>query len=288
MENQTYLEVIKKRENEEEFKDLTKQIEEQRKRGNYTECIHVNGDGWNIYERVYENFVLSKETWMHGCHTLHRDDDKPASIIYGPYSYSYCYCRYGEYYRKPVVGSEGVIDLPTHISFNLDGSISSEMWRGRKINNDHPSEIAYYKSKDPTSKYGPIYFKKWFDLDETKKINIDIPVEIRYFENGKIESMIKYWNETNYKLEHSIEYYENGNKKCELWYKQNPGYISFYRNDDLPHVVEYYENGNKKTESWIGYENCCKPNCKCASNINFLHKKINYNEDGNVIDVITN
>jgi antitoxin component YwqK of YwqJK toxin-antitoxin module len=46
-------------------------------------------------------------------------------------------------------------------------------------------------------------------------------------------------------VEHKVEYYDNGTKDYECWFKGN----SLHR-EDGPALISYYDNGNKDYESW--------------------------------------
>jgi antitoxin component YwqK of YwqJK toxin-antitoxin module len=45
--------------------------------------------------------------------------------------------------------------------------------------------------------------------------------------------------------EYKVEYYDNGNKDYESWYKDG-----LYHRLDGPAWISYYDNGNKDYESW--------------------------------------
>lgn len=70
---------------------------------------------------------------------------------------------------------------------------------------------------------------------------------------------VKYYNEGK---EHSIndipsttEYYDNGNKKLEMWCKNGKIYRYDNENNKKPYYIEYDENGNKRELYEVGYKN---------------------------------
>jgi len=92
-----------------------------------------------------------------------------------------------------------------------------------------------------------------------------------YYNNGNIKNEIWYKNNIIHKDNGpaKIYYYENGNIDREIWY-----YNGIIHNNNGPAKIYYYENGNIDTEIWFQYGKRYRENGP-------IH--INYDENGNIL-----
>jgi len=77
----------------------------------------------------------------------------------------------------------------------------------------------------------------------------DLPADIGYYENGNKRYEIWYVNgqcPRDGDLPTYVAYYEDGNKLFETWFVNG----QFHRDGDRPAKICYYENGNKRSEEW--------------------------------------
>ncbi len=88
---------------------------------------------------------------------------------------------------------------------------------------------------------------KTYRLPNGMKHREDGPAFIQYYKNGNKKEE-QWWKDNKRHREDGsarIIYYENGNKWREEWYKDDKRH-----REDEPASIEYYENGNKCVEEW--------------------------------------
>lgn len=78
------------------------------------------------------------------------------------------------------------------------------------------------------------------------------PAYIEYYENGNKKLELYIIKDKLHRLNGPalIEYYESGNLKREEWYKNHPKKYLGLHNLEQPSILEWYENGQKKQEQW--------------------------------------
>lgn len=123
-----------------------------------------------------------------------------------------------------------VNDKPGYISFYDSGNIKCEMWFRNGLlfrENNLPSCIVYFDNFEKT-----ISQKLWYISSDIDFLFLEL--------NHKLH------NEGDNPAR--IDYYESGNIKCEMWYKND----EIKRKDNLPAIISYYDSPNKnvKFELW--------------------------------------
>lgn len=83
-----------------------------------------------------------------------------------------------------------------------------------------------------------------------------------------------------------IEYYENGTRKEERWYKENKRHqdVVCEAGIDLPAITEYYENGNKKAEYWYTKNRLHRTTIVDDEKETRLPAEIHYSKNGEITE----
>ena len=166
---------------------------------------------------------------------------------------------------------------PSFVVKNKDGMIIKEEWylfgKIGNINKDHVSSTSYYND-------GTLEDEGWYYDDKSHRDN-NLPAYIEYNNLGNITSelwclcgkmgrtdngvidrryrkngMIKFetYQISLYNEIHSINYNENGNKRSEVWFKNDRR----HRDNNLPAYREYHIDGKIKCERWYNNGNCIR------------------------------
>lgn len=146
-------------------------------------------------------------------------------------------------------------------TYHENGNIKTEIWKnnlpfGLHRENDLPAWNSYYENGIKNS-------EEWRKNGSFYKRENNLPNRILYNPKGIKKEEIWYDETGNYHREEEpsyIEYYENGNKRRERWFKNNKHITTswspnLHREGNLPAWIDYdeNENGNKEREMW--YEN---------------------------------
>jgi hypothetical protein len=225
-----------------EKKRLEKLKEREKKRGNYTETIEYKSDV--KCKKTFKNFILIEEVWTES-DIIHRDDDKPAIILYfeNGNKRGESWVRYGRLARR-------YDSNPSIIVYFENNQIKLEDWRHLiSRENDLPLEINYHQNGHKSKEC-------WCSSTrEFLKCRIDGPCIITYHENGCIKYEERHMNRKKHNHGDKpaiIEYFQNGKIKHEEWYENDEMYRD--NENNLPVWIHYYESGVLQSEKWFQKE----------------------------------
>lgn len=217
-----------------------------------------------IRTTILKGSLLRRE-WLDSQGRKHRDDDKPAEIMYfengniwsegwyingqrrrdGDKPAVIYYYENGVIENQSTWGSDGIEHC---VWYYEDGNIQREVWTDSfhkpHRDGDKPAGIQYYLN-------GNIKCEHW-DQHGNHYRESDKPAVIWYYENGNIQSKCWCNNGKGYRDREGdkpayIEYWPDGHLRRELWYKDG----ELNREEDKPAHIEYWENGKVREEQWF-------------------------------------
>lgn len=225
-----------------EKRRLEKQKEREKENGNYVETIEY--ESTIKCKKTFKNFILMIEEWFK-FEFNHRDDDKPAVIIYfeNGNKRAESWVRYGNYSRTN--------DLPSEIFYFQNGRIAIENWKHvRTIKNNFPIVIRYHNNGHRSQEC-------WCDNERKLNCRENEPCVIEYHKNGGLkyeERHVNYEKHNHCDKPAVTSYYENGKISNEEWYQNNER----HREGDEPARIQYYESGNLEAEEWFQNDKICR------------------------------